>query len=226
MAMVNEHLLGTAENDQEVAIELVNFKDFQISAGGSGHVSPGIYEGVVTSFGVVKKKDKQGKNVRVEMRLTAPGKFAGVSIVENIPAPVGEPGKGDDTFDTGNRKLSEMYASIHSGLGSLEEKRKNEKVKINGKWAKEKKVYVVLGDEEDKKGVVRSKVSRYAYKEEFDATPGPFGGGEIGSTSGGRAQREAPEVTGEGKSAREGNGATPPQSKAGQAALDDALGIG
>ena len=217
----NEHLLQCSDGDQDAVIELVGFKGHQIGIGGSGYAPGGNYELEVRGFSIVKKKS--GKNVRVEMVVAGPSAYIGIPIVSYIAAPVGEP--GDSTYDTGNRQLKDFFASVHSGLGTLKEKLEQDRVKINGAWAKGKRLWAVLRDgKQGTEGEGRSEVERFLLKDEYDANSGPQKGSELASETapkGGRAQREAPEIT-------RGNGAAAPSAAAGKtnAAIDSALGIG
>lgn len=226
--MYNAHLLDVADTGVDAVIVLPNTKGFVISAGGSGYVPGGCYELEVRTAAVVNKKEgKQGKNVRVESRIAGPKEFAGVAIVENIPAPVGKP--GDNTFDTGWRKLVGMHHSIASGLGKLTEVQEQETLKLNCKWLTGKKWYAHLKDgKADEKGVVRAEVDRAATKDEYEANPGPVGGEMISDAAprSGRTQTSAPEI------APRGNGAQAPASPGRTTSpsaskdLDSALGIG
>lgn len=219
--ILNAHLLEAQDGDEEVAIILHGLDGFTISAGGSGRVPPGIYELDVIKLAPQKKKDKQGKNIRVEFRTAGPSKYAGVAIILNSPAPVGEPNKGDDVFDTGMRHMDGFFMSVHSNLGTTAEemKKKGNTAKINGKWAKGKKCYAVLKDNEDSKGTVRSEIDRFAYKDEYEKAPGPVGGIDT-APQGGRRQTSAPEID------KLNGGAQPPTSPKAAAAVDDALGLG
>lgn len=171
---MNEHLLQVPDGNKTEGAA-IDMSGFEFSTGGSGHVDPGVYEAKVTDARWVPKKGRSGRNLKLTWKVTAPSKQAGVQVVVFHPAPAGQ--TGDEAVEVGVRMFKNAVATIADAGGKLKDFRDKGKVKIPPGWFEGKTGHLRLDDDMDDRGNVRSSITRYVAKKEFEENPGPDGGG-------------------------------------------------
>jgi hypothetical protein len=169
---MNEHLLTAPDNDRGTSVK-IDMSGFEFFSGTSGHVPPGNYKLKIKDARWKNKKSGVGKNLSLQLIITAPNAHSGVQIIENPPAPAG---KDEDTaVRTGASKLCAIVGSIATGQGEevLESVKKKGLNTVGPKWLIGKTVFATLRDD-DYEGRPYSSVADYISKDDFNANPAPL----------------------------------------------------
>ena len=162
----------------------VSIKGFTPSSGGSGHVEPGNYEVEITRAAWVARKEKAGRNFKLECKTVGPEKYAGVPIVSWKPAEKGDNGLGYAWFQG-------LAWALASYAGALEKVQAMEAMALAPKALIGKRFCVNLRNGKEQYAD-RSEINRFVGREEYLASPGPSGG--IAGASESPAQTSRPEV--------------------------------
>jgi hypothetical protein len=132
---------------------------------------PGNYEAIIREASIVpKKNDPNGRNLILDMMISAPDGFTGTKVRDYLPIPIGKYATKDDA-QRASFKIRAMTASMFSE--SMETIKQQGKVNLTPKFLMGKKLYIMTVNQPGQNGGMFNSVKNYIPAETFEMNPGP-----------------------------------------------------